>query len=200
MERGYIGDRFLWTSLGFDGLNGRAKFPQVDDGLQRWNHFFAQFLKPQRVNKTRLAVIMGQCRGDASLCGVDFGKWVIEADKEFKSYGYQTAFRPHPGDPNFPIVGIPILKTTLDEALEAAEVVVTFNSNTGVDAALAGLEVFAQDKGSMIYDFIYRNLPFSFVELDGWTRKMAYTQWLPYEIENGDAWAALKTVFGGDLS
>ena len=31
MERAYISDRFTWTSLGFDGLNGRAKFPQIND-------------------------------------------------------------------------------------------------------------------------------------------------------------------------
>ncbi len=30
-----------------------------------------------------------------------------------------------------------------------------------------------------------------------WCKKMAYTQWLPEEIENGKAWEALKTVYRG---
>ena len=75
MERAYIGDRFTWTSLGFDGLNGRAKFPQINDGGARWKKHFALYLKPWKTYLPKLAVIMGQVRGDASLNGISIVDW-----------------------------------------------------------------------------------------------------------------------------
>jgi hypothetical protein len=65
MERAYVADRFTWTSLGFDGLNGRAKFPQINDGGARWRKHFWPFLKPWKTQLSKTAVIMGQVRGDA---------------------------------------------------------------------------------------------------------------------------------------
>lgn len=36
-ERGYIGDRFKWTSIAWNGLNGRGTFPDYpDDGGARF--------------------------------------------------------------------------------------------------------------------------------------------------------------------
>ncbi len=93
MERGYIGDRFKWTSLGFDGLNGRAKFPSIDDGMKRWNKHFPGFLKPWKYTGTSLALIMGQVLGDASIEGVDFNKWVNDAALEHRNLGYEVYFR-----------------------------------------------------------------------------------------------------------
>lgn len=197
MERGYIGDRFLWTSLGFDGLNGRARFPTIDDGFHRWRKYFSQYLKPWKQARSDLCLIMGQCRGDESLRGVDFESWVYRTARRLKeNTNYRIAFRPHPGDPNFPVVGIPILYGTLESALEQAEIVITYNSNSGVDAIMAGVPASAADQGSMIYEVAQEFLKQNSVEIDRsqWLKKMAYTQWLPYEIENGDAWAALRTA------
>jgi hypothetical protein len=49
------------------------------------------------------------------------------------------------------VPGAPILDGELADALSGAAVVVTYNSNTGVDALLAGKSVTAADKGSMIW-------------------------------------------------
>lgn len=195
MERGYIGDRFLWTSLGFDGLNGRAKFPEIDDGLERWNKHFAGFLKPWRESHTNIAVIMGQCRGDASLKGIDFQKWAAKTAVDLTLHKFMPVFRPHPGDDNLQVTGVRTLSGTLQGALDQAALVVTYNSNSGVDAILDGRPTYAEDQGSMIYDIALKDFALRVPNRIPWTKKMAYTQWLPEEIENGDAWAALRTVF-----
>lgn len=194
MERGYIGDRFKWTSLGFDGLNGRAKFPKIDDGLKRWNKHFSQHLKPWKKTEGKIAVIMGQVRTDEAVRKIDFEKWVQETTESLKNRDFQVRFRPHPGEPCYRPSGLRILQGTLAEALNAAALVVTYNSNSGVDAVLAGVQTTAADNGSMVWEIANRGFLAWQPDRTAWTKKMAYTQWLPQEIESGAAWDALRTV------
>lgn len=195
MERGYIGDRFTWTSLGFDGLNGRARFPQINDGGARWRKHFAQYLKPWEYRPSQRAVIMGQVRGDASLAGISIVDWVSVTARKLIGAGYIPLFRAHPGDRGeLEIPGVKKLDGTLEQALETAGLVVTYNSNAGVDGILAGIATYAQDPGSMVWDVSSRNFLPIRPDRATWSQRMAYTQWLPEEIENGDAWEALKTV------
>ena len=192
MERGYIGDRFKWTSLGFDGLNGRAKFPKIDDGMARWDKHFSQYLKPCRgPTGNNTAVIMGQVPGDSSLANVNFPQWVQEKARELMARGYSVSYRTHPRDKTKctpKVYGMTVPSLTLEETLDANDLVATWNSNSGVDAALAGVPVSADDEGSMVYDLRF---------ILDWCKKMAYTQWLPEEIESGAAWEALRTVIDG---
>jgi hypothetical protein len=196
MERGYIGDRFQWTSLGFDGLNGRAKFPYIDDGLKRWNKHFARFLKPWKQSDGKLALIMGQVLGDASIEGVDFNKWVSDVSAKFSALRYDVHFRRHPVERSRRVNAgaVPEMNGVLADALAKADVVLTYNSNSGVDAVLAGTAVYAEDRGSMVYEL---GQGLKQPDRTAWTKKMAYTQWLPEEIENGSTWEALKTVIRG---
>ncbi len=197
MERGYIGDRFLWTSLGFDGLNGRAKFPKIDDGMKRWNQHFAQYLKPWKETAGKTAIIMGQVRGDESVRAIDFEQWIIDIDKSLRQLNFVVWFRPHPGEPCYRPKDIRVLPGPLDQALYMASLAVTYNSNSGVDAVLAGVPVHAADPGSMVYDLSCRiAIPWR-PPREYWCAKMAYTQWLPEEIESGAAWDALGTVHLG---
>jgi|SRR5262245_3213543 len=196
MERGYIGDRFQWTSLGFDGLNGRAKFPKIDDDGKRWREHFQEYLRPWRFRKMpRLAVVMGQVIGDASLHGINFIAWVKEWKEALEDYGYCAMFRRHPLARTRDTYGLSAIDGSLDHTLDLADLVVTCTSNAGVDSVLAGTPTIATDSFSMVYDLMPHKIEKNFypprVE---WQRKMAYTQWLPHEIENGDAWEALKTV------
>lgn len=197
MERGYIGDRFLWTSLGFDGLNGRARFPAIDDGLWRWNRHFAQHLKPWRETKGKTALIMGQVRGDESIRNVDFEHWVQTIAGPLVADKFEVWFRQHPGDLRYKPKAFPLMDGTLAQALEVTDWVITFNSNSGVDAVLAGVPTYAADPGSMVYDLSNRGLVPWRPPRDFWCKKMAYTQWLPEEIASGDAWEALRTVIDG---
>jgi len=46
MERGYVGDRFHWTSIGYNGLNGHADFVNENCSGDRWDKYFDGYLKP----------------------------------------------------------------------------------------------------------------------------------------------------------
>jgi hypothetical protein len=194
MERGYIGDRFQWTSMGFDGLNGRARFPQIEDGLCRWTQNFDGFAAPWQKIHGNIAVIMGQCRGDASLYGMNFEQWATNIARSLLDAHWSPIFRPHPGDPKMTIPGVCTQTDSLSAALNMANLVVTYNSNSGVDAILAGVPTYAQDPGSMVWDVSSRDFIPIAPDRSAWCQKMAFTQWLPDEIENGAAWAALRTV------
>ena len=197
MERGYIGDRFVWTSLGFDGLNGRAAFPNIQDGRARWLKHFQQYEQPWQSRYANIALIMGQVEGDASIQGVNFWGWVRDSAAALKNAGYVPMFRPHPAARHTPpIFDLSVMPGDLQEALRNASIVCTFNSNSGVDSVMAGIPASADDPGSMIFG-LCGGYPPEYVDRGAWEQKMSYTQWLPEEIENGDAWAALKTVLNG---
>jgi len=67
MERGYIGDRTHWTSLGWNGLNGRARVPLAPaDGGARFERNYSRLMHPYNP-AGHYALIIGQVPGDASL-------------------------------------------------------------------------------------------------------------------------------------
>ena len=79
LERGYIGDRFYWTSIGLDGLNGRATFPEYpDDGGARFARMGS--LAPWNPDGSYVLLI-GQVRGDAALAGRDLDPWYADTAK-----------------------------------------------------------------------------------------------------------------------
>ena len=197
MERGYIGDRFQWTSLGFDGLNGRAVFPAINDGMVRWNKHFAGYLKPWREQKTNIAiaVIMGQVPQDEAVKSINFFDWASNIAKSLEQTGFFPVLRAHPGAARMEIAGVRKLEGSLDDALNQAALAVTYNSNSGVDAVLAGVPTYAADPGSMVFELSAKNFCISRPDRGAWCAKMAYTQWNTEEIENGEAWGALKTVW-----
>lgn len=201
LERGYVGDRKAWTSVGYDGLNGRADFMNEDCGPSRWNNLFAQHMQPWR-RKAGYALLVGQVPGDASIRGVDIAGWYASAARTLRARGFDVVFRPHPLDPR-PLrqlqcaqVSDP-MKRSLEKDLAGASRVVTWNSNTAVDAVLAGIPTIACDAGSMAWpiaghDVLY-DPPMPERGREIWARNIAYTQWSLEEITNGDAWDHLKS-------
>lgn len=185
MERGYIGDRFAWTSLGWNGLNNRATVPPVpDDGGKRFNKNHAALLKPWQPHGDYV-LIMGQVPGDASLQGLDLKPWYAsQADSIAKTYGCEVAFRPHPlasmrgGSSKVP--GAVTMTGDLEQALSGAVMVVTFNSNSGVDALLMGKPTTVADEGGMAYG-ITQELR------ESWAHRLAWRQWSLEEITAGFA-------------
>lgn len=198
MERGYLGDRYHWTSLGWNGLNGRATWNEPADNGERFRKHFGHLVKPWKSARDGYALIMGQVRGDAALTEVIIDRWYLEAAKALSSRGFDVRFRPHPVAVERGIAGSALMDRriggSLDEALAGASVCVTYNSNTGVDAALAGVPVIACDEGSMAWPVAAHGL---FSELrtpsrDEWFRRMAWRQWTPEEISSGLAWDHVK--------
>ena len=187
MERGYIGDRFKWTSLAFNGLNGRGEFhaehTPLDRGLE-----FCHLVQPWTFGGDYY-LIAGQCLGDAALDGVDFLEWVRSLPEEID--GKPVLFRPHPSGSWLPVPH-PVTRGTLDEDLQNAAGLITWNSNSAVDALLRGVPAVAYDIGSMVYRYVGN-------KIDKWVRpdrdkivaRLAACQWTLEEMARGAAWEQL---------
>lgn len=191
MERGYIGDRHEWTALCFNGLNGYADRMPAGDSGERFDTMAT--LTPWREDG-QYALVCGQVPGDASIAGVNIERWVSEQCRELLDYGYDVRYRPHPQyGGRFCPRGVSLSTGSLTDDLSGAAVVVTYNSNSGTDAVLAGVPTVTTDRGSMTWDVstheigeLYRG------ERSAWAAWIAWQQWRRDEICNGDAWEYLR--------
>lgn len=194
MERGYLGDRFKWTSLGWNGLNGRAIFAEVpDDGGERFRTHHGHLMKPWREDGDYVLLI-GQVPGDASLKGRDLRPWYAEsARKAAKHFGLPVLFRPHPLAHRrggvFTVPGTKMDHGTLAEALSRAAAVISWNSNTTVESVLAGVPTIAVDRGSMAFDMCSHDIeaPLIMPNREQWSHALAWRQWQMDEIRSGAA-------------
>lgn len=205
MERSYFEDRFKWISLGYNGLNNRGEFYNKNMPPDRWNKHFNDGRMKEWNSIGDHVLLTLQKKGDYSLNHVNVNYHQI-IDEIKKNTDLPIHVRDHPhsknskekntwgklngvyyADPNIPI----------SEAVKKAKVVVTINSNSGVDAILEGTPVINTDHGSMVWDIAMQN-DFSNIDTppipnrEQWAYDTSYCQWLPSEIENGDAWAHLK--------
>jgi hypothetical protein len=189
LERGYLGDRFAWTSVSFGGgLNGRAEFRGVSDDPRRFGERFAPLMRPWNTDG-RYALLIGQVPTDQSVIGRNIDRWYHRTIGELRSAGWHDVrFRPHPEAP-VPVsapANVPVIGGTLASAMRDAGVVVTFNSNTGVEAALYGRPVIAMDEGSMAWDVAAHEVG-EIVTPDrlAWAAKLAWCQWSREEMVSG---------------
>lgn len=189
MERGYLGDRTKWTSLGFNGLNGRAEFRGIG-GPERFARHFGS-LKPWR-RGGQYAVVMGQVPGDQSIEGVNIDAWYASAIVDAREVWGRVFFRPHPLARKVAPPGVEIIKGDLQSVLCGAGLVVTYNSNSGVDAVLAGCPTVAADRGSMAWDVSARDMQAVKPDRCEWAARLAWCQWQLSEIESGEAWARIS--------
>jgi hypothetical protein len=199
MERGYLGDRFAWTSLGWNGLNGRATWADDSDkSSERFEKNFGHLVKPWRHHGNGYALIVGQVPGDMSLDGIDMGSWYVDAARAMKERGYDVKFRPHPEAERHGLISGPLreyrIGGSLEDALAGAAVVASMNSNTGVDATLAGVPTIVCDQGSMAWPVAAHGLDSELVTPDrsDWFRSMAWRQFTLEEITSGEAWEHVK--------
>ena len=205
MERAYVGDRMKWTSLGYDGLNGRADFcnSQITD-ISRFNNHFQHLLKPWQDTKSRKKVVIaGQCRMDVAISHINIDEWYRKTVTELNLRGYDVVFREHPLNTH-PWIIEPGLRVRVDtsesfeECMKGAKCVVTYNSNSAVLALLAGIPTVSFDKGSMAHSLSTHNLNNLAHKPDRkeWASKIAYCQWLPNEMASGETWEHLKAKYG----
>jgi hypothetical protein len=197
MERAYLGDRTHWVSMGYDGLNGRAQFYTEDVPSDRAAAHWSHALRPWR-DGGHYALLLGQVPGDAAVRGLQLEAWVRDIARALVARGYLVVFRPHPQARQ--TIHAPALLVqarrdrSLDEELAEAAVAVTWNSNAGVDAVLAGVPTVALDEGSMAWPVTSHAIQADPVRPDRrrWLERLAYCQWTPDEIAHGDAWAHLR--------
>lgn len=197
MERGYIGDRKRWISAGYDGLNGRADFCNAGRTAERLQKNFPGLLKPWK-KPGEYILVMGQCRWDQSIRHVDIRRRLTDAIDTIRAHSLiPIYFRPHPEDPEMPAPpGSCTVSGSLDHAFIGAHAVVTLNSNSGVDAVVAGVPVIALDRGSMTWAVAGHRA----VEVirpprparERWAAELAWCQWSDKELVSGECWQSLK--------
>lgn len=198
LERGYIGDRFKFSSVGLNGLNGRATFGETpqDDG-ERFHKFGV--LKPWNP-AGEYVLLIGQVHGDASLQGRNLAPWYVDTAQQAAAlYGLPVRFRQHPRERERRIIRkVPGTVTdtgSLEEALAGAAVVVTFNSNTGVDAMLAGKATVVFDSGAMAWPVAGKALgEEANPDRQSWAYGLAWKQWAVEEIASGEALRGIAEV------
>lgn len=190
MERGYIGDRFEHTSLGWNGLNGHATFPDVPVTPERFDKLAS--LKPWKQGGDYV-LILGQVPGDASLQGRDmmplYAEWAMKAQTAYES---PVQFRMHPraAEKGYrqKVPGTEPSGGPLDDALAGALVAICWNSNSAVDAVLAGVPTVTLDKGSMAWDVTAHRIgDLHRPARETWAHRLAHKQWALDEIRSGVA-------------
>lgn len=193
LECPYFGPRGIDTmqmcSAGWNGLNGRADFRNADSPGDRWKRHgpgLEQWRAPGEY-----ALIMGQVPGDMSHAHADISAWYGRMVAEWGEI-MPVAFRDHPKAAPYRC-DVPKLNGPLDEALSQAVVAVTFNSNSGVDALISGVPVYAEDEGSMVYGVSsHRVGQIVFPDRRQWSHDLAYCQWTLDEYRDGTAWEHLS--------
>lgn len=186
LETGYVnrgdGENHYYAA-GFNGLNGRADFKNKNMPDARL--FFD--LKPWR-NSGSHVLLCGQVPWDASVEGTDHVAWLNTTYDHLKRATWRDViYRPHPDieKPSEP----------LEAVLKRSWAVVTFNSNSAVDAVLQGIPVFAFDEGSMAYSVANKDLSLisepRLFDRHQWACDLSYSQWTPQEMRDGKTWAHL---------
>ena len=198
IERGHVGDRMRYSSLGWGGLGRRGRYPAAPDGGARWREHWGHLMQPWQ-HREGYALILGQVDGDAALRGLDVVAWAGEVGAELLGRGWEVRFRPHPLAERKAPAGIPVTDGQSFEAdLRGAGLCVSFNSTAGVGAVLAGIPTVTLDPGAMAWPVASHALAEAPVrpERAPWAHDLAWTQWTLAEIASGDAWAAVGPLAG----
>ncbi len=191
VERGFI-HRDRYFMVGWGGLNGRADFRNANSPHDRFRKLRVKVL-PWRIAGEHI-VLCGQIPWDAAVQDSDHVQWCRETAVQLAQMtSRRIVFRPHPLQPHaIDMTSFSVVvseKASLAEDLENAWAVVTFNSNAGVEATLAGIPAFVSDRGAMGFSLLNRSLntietPF-LPERRQWLSDLAYSQWTLDEIASG---------------
>jgi len=196
IDSGYLkrgGGADSYYMVGLNGLNGRADFRNKNMPYDRFKALGIE-VKPRQEGKHIL--LCGQVPWDASVDHIDMAAWLDNAVAEINRVTDRPiVFRPHPKYPNAIVGGCAHSMESLEDDLKNCHAVVTFSSNTAVEAAIQGIPVFAFDEGSMALPVANTKwaklkdpcLP----DRTQWLNNLAYCQWTPEEMSKGLPWKHL---------
>jgi len=199
MERGYLGDREEWTSLGWNGLNGYANFHNKDVPSDRWVKYWKNGMKPWRGDDGDYVLVCGQVFNDTSLS--DCRNYAHFLETRFiallQMYG-RVVYRPHPLSKWMHGLSIPSkvevvdpLLTPLTHDMEKARLVVAWNSNSLVEAMYNGIPFESNSPGSMVHEYSMTDMDTE-PDRETWGRRISYCQWNKEELSDGSAWRHIK--------
>ena len=189
LEQGYVGDRDKWVSVGYNGLHGFAEHAP----LQR-KHPDGINLLPWNLDRPDAPwIIMGQLKGDANTINVNLETWYRRVADLLKQQGQRVVYRPHPRNRGSfftkPDGVDSVSNYPLDEDLSRARGIVAYNSNSAVDAVIAGVPTVTMNKSSMAWD-VTAHEPgvLAYPDRTDWLRWICGCQWSWDEIRNGTCW------------
>ena len=196
LEKGYV-KRDEYYAAGFGGLNGRADFRNEHMPPDRWEQLGVN-LEPWQHNPEGHVIVCGQVPTDASVQHININEWCAEMINAITvTYFMDAIYRPHPlaYDRVPKLEGAFNSHRPFETDLKNARAVMTFNSNAAVEAAIAGIPVFAFDTGSMAMPIANQRLslirqPQTPVR-EQWASDLAYAQWTRNEMEEGNPWLHL---------
>ena len=198
IEKGYI-HRKSFYAAGWDGLNGHADFMNDVSPPDRFSAL-AVDIRPYRVPAKGYVLLIGQVPWDAPVQHLWHERWLEQTVEQIREVTErEIKFRPHPLAESAikRVSGAETLRGTLSEALVRAAAVITHNSNTAVDALLAGVPTWAMDSGSMAWGVASNALDRieapDLAPRGNWARNLAYAQWTQDEMRSGLAWRHLRS-------
>ena len=215
MDSGYLnrvshtGDiNNAYYSLGFNGLNGRAKFTYEDMPSDRWDKLNIN-LKPWSSEGEHI-LFCSQYEHDASVQHVPYRQLEQSILKQLTyTTNKQIIFRPHPVRQRINVVKNTILSKNLNKDIKSdfqnCHLVCVFNSNSAVEATVEGIPTLALDEGCMVepdtntLDTDSLRSPKTF-DRSSWKNNLAYSQWNIKDILSGEALDHIKLVLLSGVS
>lgn len=201
VESAFI-NRGIYYQVGWGGAAGHADFnTKPDMPLDRWYALKAPARLPFVKSSSQPIIVCGQLPRDVQVQDVDHKKWCRNVVNHYVSRGQKVWFRPHPKIDSVGEYGVPfeyVDNRPLPDALNVARCFVTWNSTSGVDAAVAGVPVVAMDRGSISWDIASHDLD----DVDflphhdtfaQWCAKIGYAQWTLDEMREGLTWKHLSS-------
>ena len=206
VERGFV-RRDIYSSIGWNGLNGRADFKNRDMPSDRFESLNID-VADWRSSGSHI-LLCGQVPWDSSVQhlnkwkGYDgYSNWCKKTIESIKKHTDRPiVFRNHPDLLSAKPEKRSILdwirqrkdvrwsEGPIDKDFDDAWSVVAYNSNVTVDAAIRGIPVFVSDIGAMALDVA--NTDLSAIESPArpcrkqWLNNIAYSQWNPGEMAEG---------------
>lgn len=191
IERGFL-KRDQYFSVGWGGINGKADFVNEDVSAARWNALGLE-LKPWRMDTSRNVIVCGQVPWDVTVQDTDHIEWCRTTVKSIQALGGTAIFRPHPAVASKVNYGVqcPLSYVPLKQDLARCTHVVTYCSNTAVEAVVEGIPSFSFSDMSMAWSVTSHNLLKAFMpDRTEWAWRLAHAQWKPSEF--AAAWEQVK--------
>ena len=204
VESSFVRRGEYWN-VGWGGINGGADF-RTEGGmsLDRW--WALEVHSKPWCKKKGYVIVCGQVPWDTNVQDIDHAAWCRETIEYFLDSGERVMFRPHPRITDlrqyYPGIDEGLIdQRPLKDALNIAKCLVTWNSNSGVDAAIKGTPVIACDPSSGAWDVSSHSVEsikkLSFPSRYEWLAALGYSQWSIDEMRRGLTWQHLTRKSGG---
>jgi hypothetical protein len=140
------------------------------------------------------ALIFYQCSGDKAVAAAPGGYSSFMrglANESVRSFK-EVMLRPHPQQPER-AGRRKILKGSLRQALEWADVGISFSSTAAIDCVLNGVPAITFGSFSMAWDVTSHSLDKVIrPDREQWLNNLMYAQWTHAELESGDFWEQVR--------